>query len=249
MKLIQSALLLSLCPLCPAGASEAALSELVSELRRGTEILEEWSENNRSQTAELVELAARDTDTGERDSALPNSETWERITALNQNHRLLLAAAQDSVDEYAALAGYLAASERSSAWRECLASADCSFREINEACSEQTIALAEEAEESARQLQENLAEALEELDGFSGEARDSAGLNSTLDTLSKVSALSAGSLISLSSQISSLVEITARSARIRSRGEVASSAADARFWEAGSVSSEHLSVRIGDRDA
>lgn len=226
-----------------SSSNDAELRHMLALLREHTELLQKWSERNQEQNAELLELTSK---SSERNDITPNKDTWEKVNTLNQKSRLLLEACADTVDEYKSIGNYLLASERSQAWTVCQQADNCDFYKVTQAYDRQTLELAQNAYDKGALLGENLQEALAKLDAFSSEAQNAEGLNSSIDTLSKVSSMTANSIITLTSEMHSLLELSALNSKKDSEKELLSAVADENFLKSNNISSEHLSLKIAD---
>ncbi len=104
--------------------------------------------------------------------------------------------------------------------------------------------LAERTQENGQILGQSLQQALAELDGFTLEAQNASGLNASIDTLSKVNSMTANSIIALTSQLNSLLNLSSLQAQKQSNIEILNAQADEEFLQTYSISSEHLSLNM-----
>ena len=225
------------------------LNRMVKVLQKHTKILEDWSHKNKEQTDNLLEISKNSSQKVENNSEMPNKETWNDIKDLNNKTRMLLEACADTVDEYKSIGSYLKASERSRVWEICDNLDNCNFRDINLSYNQKALSMAQKTQENSELLGKNLQEALSQLDAFSLEAKSAQGLNSSIDTLSKVSSMTASSMVTLSSQLHSLLEFTALNSKKDSEEEILKALSDEQFLNTNDISSEHFSLNLKDHES
>ena len=200
---------------------------------------------NQEQNNALIELSDKSSQREDLNYKITSKETWDKIKSLNQNSRLLLEACADTVDEYVSIGNYMKAYERSKAWDVCRDPGSCSFYSVTSSYNQETLELAERTQEKGQILGQSLQQALAELDGFTLEAQNASGLNASIDTLSKVNSMTANSIIALTSQLNSLLNLSTLQAQKQSNIEILSAQADEEFLQTYSISSDHLSLNMG----
>ena len=227
-----------------AADSQSELHSMLKVLNEHTKILKEWSMRNQEQNNALIELSDKSSQREDLNYKIPSKETWDKIKSLNQNSRLLLEACADTVDEYVSIGNYMKAYERSKAWDVCRDPGSCSFYSVTSSYNQETLELAERTQEKGQILGHSLQQALAELDGFTLEAQNASGLNASIDTLSKVNFMTANSIIALTSQLNSLLNLSSLQAQKQSNIEILNAQSDEEFLQTYSISSEHLSLNM-----
>ena len=85
----------------------------------------------------------------------------------------------------------------------------------------------------------------DKLNEMCGESQDAKGLNSSIDTLSKVNSTQVTALSSLSGQVSNLARITAHNYQMQKQNEELKQKADELYYaDTGTVESPHLDTSL-----
>ncbi len=243
-KYILIALFISFKVLAAGNSQQPELHSMLNILNKQTKILKEWSQRNQKQNEELLKLSDKSSQREDLNHKVPNKNTWDKVKKLNQNSRLLLEACADTVDEYVSIGNYIKAYERSKAWNVCQDLNKCDFYNVTSSYNQETLELAQDTQEKGEILGKNLQQALAELDNFNLEAQNTEGLNASIDTLSKVNSMTANSIITLTSQLNNLLNLSSLQAQKQSNLELLNAKADEEFLQTYNINSEHFSLNM-----
>lgn len=243
-KYILIALFISFKVLAAGNSQQPELHSMLNILNKQTKILKEWSQRNQKQNEELLKLSDKSSQREDLNHKVPNKNTWDKVKKLNQNSRLLLEACADTVDEYVSIGNYIKAYERSKAWNVCQDLNKCDFYNVTSSYNQETLELAQDTQEKGEILGKNLQQALAELDNFNLEAQNAEGLNASIDTLSKVNSMTANSIITLTSQLNNLLNLSSLQAQKQSNLELLNAKADEEFLQTYNINSEHFSLNM-----
>lgn len=243
-KYILIALFISFKVLAAGNSQQPELHSMLNILNKQTKILKEWSQRNQKQNEELLKLSDKSSQREDLNHKVPNKNTWDKVKKLNQNSRLLLEACADTVDEYVSIGNYIKAYERSKAWNVCQDLNKCDFYNVTSSYNQETLELAQDTQEKGEILGKNLQQALAELDNFNLEAQSAEGLNASIDTLSKVNSMTANSIITLTSQLNNLLNLSSLQAQKQSNLELLNAKADEEFLQTYNINSEHFSLNM-----
>lgn len=243
-KYILIALFISFKVLAAGNSQQPELHSMLNILNKQTKILKEWSQRNQKQNEELLKLSDKSSQREDLNHKVPNKNTWDKVKKLNQNSRLLLEACADTVDEYVSIGNYIKAYERSKAWDVCQDLNKCDFYNVTSSYNQETLELAQDTQEKGEILGKNLQQALAELDNFNLEAQSAEGLNASIDTLSKVNSMTANSIITLTSQLNNLLNLSSLQAQKQSNLELLNAKADEEFLQTYNINSEHFSLNM-----
>lgn len=243
-KYILIALFISFKVLAAGNSQQPEPHSMLNILNKQTKILKEWSQRNQKQNEELLKLSDKSSQREDLNHKVPNKNTWDKVKKLNQNSRLLLEACADTVDEYVSIGNYIKAYERSKAWNVCQDLNKCDFYNVTSSYNQETLELAQDTQEKGEILGKNLQQALAELDNFNLEAQNTEGLNASIDTLSKVNSMTANSIITLTSQLNNLLNLSSLQAQKQSNLELLNAKADEEFLQTYNINSEHFSLNM-----
>lgn len=243
-KYILIALFISFKVLAAGNSQQPELHSMLNILNKQTKILKEWSQRNQKQNEELLKLSDKSSQREDLNHKVPNKNTWDKVKKLNQNSRLLLEACADTVDEYVSIGNYIKAYERSKAWNVCQDLNKCDFYNVTSSYNQETLELAQDTQEKGEILGKNLQQALAELENFNLEAQNTEGLNASIDTLSKVNSMTANSIITLTSQLNNLLNLSSLQAQKQSNLELLNAKADEEFLQTYNINSEHFSLNM-----
>lgn len=110
---------------------------------------------------------------------------------------------------------------------------------------EESLELSDFTKKSAQETQKALIESIDRLNEMCGESQDAKGLNSSIDTLSKVNSTQVSALTSLSGQVSNLARITAHNYQMQKQYEELRQKADEIFYaDTANVESPHLDTSL-----
>ncbi len=219
--------------------------ELIRQMNSTLSLLRAWSEENREKAEKLESYIKHDNVREQDNYEFEHKETWEKVKDLNQNSLMLLEASYSFAKKTESAAGYAEDSIRSDAWEKCIRSENCSFKKLNEMMDEESLKISDFTKRSAADTQKALIESIDKLNEMCSESSESKGLNSSIDTLSKVNTTQVTALSSLSGQISNLARITAHNFQMQKQNdELKQKADDLYYADAGTVESPHLDTSL-----
>ncbi|MGN1281197.1 MAG: hypothetical protein ACI4UM_04775 [Succinivibrio sp.] len=228
-----------------AQTNDAILSQMSDRLRQTLDLLRVWSNDNLSKSEKLEKYLTNEYSRDNANSAYINKEAWDEVKALNQNSLMLLEASYAFARKTESASEYISDSIRTSAWDECIKEDDCSFVKLNEMMDKEALELSSYAKNNAHKTQQMLLESIDKLNELCSESKEAPGLNSSIDTLSKVNSTQASALVSLTSQVSNLVRITAHDYQSRLQdNEIVKKSDELYYADSGKLKSPHLEMRL-----
>ncbi|MGN0894186.1 MAG: hypothetical protein ACI4ND_04230 [Succinivibrio sp.] len=236
---------LMLQPCAMANSSDAVLVQMSKRLKESLEILRVWSKDNLSKSEDLSKYLSREYERDNANSEYINKEAWNEVKALNQNSLMLLEASYAFANKTKSTSEYISDSIRTKAFEECIKEEDCTFVKLNSMMDQEALELSSYAKENAQKTQQMLLENINKLNELCNESKDAPGLNSSIDTLSKVNSTQAGAMLSLTNQVSNLVRITAHDYQSRLQDHEIEKKSDELFYaDSGKLKSPHLEMRL-----
>lgn len=219
--------------------------ELIRQMNSTLSLLRSWSQENKEKADKLEQYIKRDNLREQDNYEYEHKETWSKVKALNQNSLMLLEASYSFAKNTESAAQYSQDSIRTEAWEKCIRSENCSFKKLNKMMDEESLKISDFTKKSALDTQKALMESIDKLNEMCGESQEARGLNSSIDTLSKVSSTQVTALSSLSGQVSNLARITAHSYQLQKQNEELKQKADELYYaDNGTVESPHLDTSL-----
>lgn len=207
--------------------------ELIQQMNSTLAVLRSWSNENKTKSDKLENYIKHDNVREQDNYEYQHKETWAKVKDLNQNSLMLLEAS------------YALNSIRTDAWEKCIRSKSCTFKKLNEMMDEESLEISDFTKKSASDTQKALIESIDKLNEMCGESQDAKGLNSSIDTLSKVNSTQVTALSSLSGQVSNLARITAHNYQMQKQNEELKQKADELYYaDTGTVESPHLDTSL-----
>lgn len=227
------------------GSSNSNSDAMLNSLNKTYNLLVQWSEHNLKKENELKAFLQKDQKRVQNNSEFLHKDTWDKVKNLNHDSLMLLEASYAFAMQTKSASDYQSSTIRSKAWQECLKEENCSFKKLNSMLDHEALELSNFTKENAITTQKLLLNSINELEEFSNNSKDSQGLNSSLDALSKVNATQANALVSLTNQISNLTKLNALNAQSTIETRQLEQKADELFYDDSiKVKSEHFELAL-----
>ncbi|MBQ8023201.1 MAG: hypothetical protein IJ254_02915 [Succinivibrio sp.] len=219
--------------------------ELIYQLNNTLAILRSWSNENKTKSDKLETYIKHDNVREQDNYEYQHKETWAKVKDLNQNSLMLLEASYAFAKKTESAAEFSKNSIRTDAWEKCIRAKNCTFKKLNEMMDEESLELSDFTKKSASDTQKALIESIDKLNEMCGESQEAKGLNSSIDTLSKVNSTQVTAISSLSGQVSNLARITAHNYQMQKQNEELKQKSDELYYaDTGTVQSPHLDTSL-----
>ena len=185
--------------------------DLIRKVDDTLKLLTAWNMDNLQKQQQLAKFMEFDNNRTNEDHEFANRDAWNKVLDLNQNQLMLLEASYAFAKKTESSATLVHNSVYTKAWDECLQSDNCSFSKLNTLIDKEALELSSFTKDSAMDTQKNLMDSIDKLNELSLDSKNAPGLNSAIDTLSKVNSTQATALVSLTNQVSNLNKLTASS--------------------------------------
>ncbi|MGN0901821.1 MAG: hypothetical protein ACI4M9_00925, partial [Succinivibrio sp.] len=182
---------------------------MITSLCNTYNLLNQMSITNNQNVASLKEVINKSQQADNLNNTYQHKDNWQKVKKLNQDSMVLLEASYSFLKQLETTADYNASALNSKAFEECLATGNCNFKKLNELIDEQDLNLCQKVRSDAAKSQQKILSDIEALDELIMDGESSLGLNSSIDTLSKITSSQNSTLNSLTAQISDLTTLTA----------------------------------------
>lgn len=225
--------------------SSGSNNAMAATLNKTYALLKKWSDHNLDNEAQLRSFAKKEHARVEDNTTFEHKYAWNKVKELNRNSLMLLEASYAFAKQTQTASDYQASAIRSKAFEECLKEEDCNFKKLNALMDKEALELSFFTSENALKTQQTLLDNIDKLEEFSNNSKESKGLNSSIDALSKINSAQASALVTLTSQISNLNKLTADTYQNEINEEQLAQKSDELFFASNNeVKSPHLDLEV-----
>ena len=218
---------------------------MVASLNKTYSLLKKWSDHNLDNEAQLRSFAKKEHARVEDNTTFEHKYAWNKVKELNRNSLMLLEASYAFAKQTQTASDYQASAIRSKAFEECLKEEDCNFKKLNALMDKEALELSFFTSENALKTQQTLLDNIDKLEEFSNNSKESKGLNSSIDALSKINSAQASALVTLTNQISNLNKLTADTYQNEINEKQLAQKSDELFFASNNeVKSPHLDLEV-----